>query len=226
MKTSNILLITLFSLTLLVLLGSNLVLKAGYDRIDKSDPLWGYRKEPAKPFKYVKLQGKAFGLTEISPGKEYKITAGPDKKYYDWKVVGDTLVFNYHRDWELSAPFTEEALNIGPNFYITAPDIKSITSQDVPVHITNWKSGDLVIKMNKGALLVSDNVIDNLNTDVHSGGFVKFGKSNNLGNVSVQVKDSSSLKVEKDIFKSFKANVDGKAQINLPGSLYKNVAEN
>ena len=226
MKTSNILLITLFSLTLLVLVGSNLVLKAGYDRIDKSDPLWGYRKESPKPFKYVKLQGKAFGMTEISAGKEYKITAGPDKKYYDWKVVGDTLIFNYHRDWELSAPFSEDALGMNPNFYITAPEIKTITSQNVPVRIKNWKSGDLLINMNKGALLISNSTIDNLNTNVHSGGFVKFESSNILGNVTVQVKDSSSLKVETDIFKSFKANVDSNTHINLPGSLYKDVAGN
>jgi hypothetical protein len=220
MKTSNFLLIALFSLTLLALLGSNLVLKTRFDKIDKKDPLYGYKKEAVQPFKYVRLHGKAFGVTEIHPGKKFEILAAPEKKYYDWKVVGDTLILNYKREWEIYGPFNEQTLSTAPNFYISAPEIKTITSQNTAVKVKDWKNGDMVIKMEKGALLLTENAIENLNTDVQSGGLVKFDSNNNFGNVAIQVKDSSSLKIEKDVFKSFKANVEAAAHIDLPGNLY------
>lgn len=225
MKKSNILLIALFSLTLLVLLGSNLALKAEFDKIDRKNPLYGFRTETAKPFKFVKLEGKAFGLTEVRQGDKFEILASSEKKYYDWKVVGDTLIFNYKREWGLNGSFTEQTLTIAPTFYITAPDIKSITAQNVPFRVKNWKSGDLSINMENGVLLFSENTIANLNTNVQSGGLVKFEGNNNFGDVAVQVRDSSNLKVDKNIFKSFKADVDAAAHIQLPGALYQNVGE-
>ncbi|WP_439555868.1 hypothetical protein [Dyadobacter sp.] len=220
MKQSNIFLIALFSLTFLVLLVSNLILKAEFEQIDRNDPFYGFRKETVKPFKYVKLGGKTFGLTEISQGDKFELMASPEQKYYDWKIKGDTLVFNYKREWEQYGPFTEQTFNIAPNFYITAPGIKTITADNVPLRVKNWKNGDLAISVKNGVLLLSDNAIKNLDTDVSSGGLIKFGGVNSFEKVNIQVRDSSRLKVEKDVFKSFNAEIDSLAHIELPGKLY------
>ncbi|KQS33773.1 GIN domain-containing protein [Dyadobacter sp. Leaf189] len=221
MKQSNIFLIALFSLTFLVLLGSNLILKAEFNQIDLNDPFYGFRKETVKPFQYVKLGGKTFGLTEINQGDKFEVMASPEKKYYEWKIIGDTLVFNYKREWEQYGPFTEQTFNIAPNFYITAPGIKTITADNVPLRVKNWKKGDLAISMKNGVLLLTDNAIENLDTDVRSGGLIRFGGRNSIGNVNIQLRDSSSLKVEKDTFKSFKADIDTLAHIEIPGKLYE-----
>jgi hypothetical protein len=222
MKTSNILLIVLFSFTFLALLGSNMVLTKEYDKIDKNDPLYGFNRKIVQPFKYVKLEGKAFGLTEIHPGKSFEILTLPEKRLLDWRVTGDTLVFIYKRDWELFRPFSEQDLGNTPTVVITAPEVRGIIANNVPFSIKNWKSADMFIRQIGGALLLGHNTIENLTTDMSSGGYAKFDHSNNLGNVAIQVKDSSSLKIEKDVFKSFKANVDAAAHIDLPGNLYEN----
>ncbi len=223
MKTSNILLIAVFSVVLLALLGSNLVLKAEYEKIDKNDPLYGFRTEAVQPFKYIRLEGKAFGLTEIHPGKTFEISATPEKRLLDWKVTGDTLVFTYKRDWELFGPFTEDNLSIAPTIYISAPEIKGITSHNVPFRIKNWKSGEMTVRQEGGALLFSDNSIDNLRTQVSSGGVLVLKSKNTFGDAEVQVRDSSSIKIENDNFKSLKASVDSSAHINIPGSMFRSM---
>ena len=56
MKTSNKLIISLFALLFLAILGSAMVLKAEYDKIDQDDPFYGYTSEVVTGFSAVKLQ--------------------------------------------------------------------------------------------------------------------------------------------------------------------------
>jgi hypothetical protein len=223
MKTSNILLIAVFSVVLLALLGSNLALKAEYDKIDKSDPLFGYKKEVVQPFKYVRLEGKAFGLTEINQGSTHEISILPEKRLLDWKVTGDTLVFTYKRDWDLQGPLSKNDLTRAPYIYISAPEVKGIMAQNVPFRIANWKSGEMSVMQEGGALLFSNNSIDNLKTRVSAGGVMEFQSKNTFGNAEVQVRDSSSLRIEKDNFKSLKTSVDSSAQVSIPGGMLRRI---
>jgi hypothetical protein len=220
MKTSNILLILVFTFSFLALFGSNMVLKSEYDKIDKKDPLYGFNREIVKPFKYVKLEGKAFGLTEIHPGKNFEVLTLPEKKLLEWKVTGDTLVFTYKRDWELFRPFSEQDLAIAPTIFITAPDIKGVIAHNVPFKLKNWKSTDMFVQQNSGALLLSDNTIENLKTDVSSGGFLMINPTNAFGNADIQIADSSGFKVEKEVFKSLRARVDSSSHISIPGGMF------
>ena len=99
MKTSNILLTCLLAVMLLFIVGSNLVLKAEFDKIDRKDAFYGYKQETVKTFKYIKIQGKQIGITQIQPGKNYEIRFNKDRKLFDWKVIGDTLEMTYKRTW-------------------------------------------------------------------------------------------------------------------------------
>lgn len=223
MKISNILLIIIFTVTFLVLLGSNLVLKAEYDKIDKQDPMYGYNKQTVQSFKYVKLEGKAFGLTEIRPGKNFEVLTLPEKRLFDWKVTGDTLVFTYKRDWELFRPFSEQDLGIAPTVFITAPEVRGIIANNVPFIVKNWKSADMFIRQNGGALQLGNNTIENLKTDVSSGGFLMVNPTNDFYNAEIQIADSSTFKVEKDVFKSLRARVDSSSHITIPGGMFQTI---
>jgi hypothetical protein len=223
MKTSNIFLIAVLSLTLLVVLGSNLILKAEYDNIDRNDPLYGYKSESVEPFKYVKLNGNTFWLTEIHPGKHFKIDAVPDKKYLDWKVSRDTLFITYHRDLQPDRPYLDDILEKQPYIFITSPEIHGVTSQNSALRIKDWHHKEMSVKMDNGALLLTGNTIENLTVDVRSGGYLKLDSRNQFGRVAAQIQDSSSLKIERNVFRSFDAKVDSTAHINLPGSLYRHI---
>ena len=57
MKISNTILFTMLILLITGMLCSNIILKKEYDKVDKSDLYWTYRKVSQTPFKYLKITG-------------------------------------------------------------------------------------------------------------------------------------------------------------------------
>ena len=57
MKISTSILFTMLILLLAGMLCSNIILKKEYDKVDKSDLYWTYRKVLQQPFKYLKIKG-------------------------------------------------------------------------------------------------------------------------------------------------------------------------
>ncbi|WP_031525445.1 hypothetical protein [Dyadobacter crusticola] len=219
MKPSNILITCLLVLILLVTVGANFVLKAEYDKIDKTDPLAGYRNEALPAFKYIILEGLAFGVTQIRPAKNHELRTIADPKYLTWKMSADTIVFTYHRDWAKENMPTEYALRAIPSFYITAPNLAGIESRDVICKVTDWKSDHLVINQTDGAILFSANKIEHLQLDLKGAGLTKIDSTNEIGKAGAQVKQSSTFNIEKNVIKSLEMKLDSSAHISLPGSL-------
>ena len=228
MKTSNKLLIILFAFSLLALIGSDLTLKAKFDKIDKNDPYFGYSHEMLKPFKYVKLTGNQIRIVQIQPGKSYELMKADMRNYSNnpeikWKMSGDTLVIIHKADGR-KQPFYPERFYEAPALYITAPALSGVVSQGVTSNVKNWSSPDFFIKQTGNGIQLVNNRFDNLKIDVSSGGYVQLAEKNNLGLTDVHCTDSSELVVNKDIFKSFKMQADSNARISLPGSLIKKIA--
>jgi hypothetical protein len=219
MKTSNLLLISLLSVMLLFVVGSNLVLKAEFDKIDRKDAFYGYKQEAVKPFKYVKLQGKQIGITQIQPGNSFEIRYNTDRKLFDWKVVGDTIEMTYKRTWDEEAD-QHDNFNYKPAVYIIAPELSGLNAAKATSIVKGWKNKDLVIKQQGNSIQLTDNRINNLSVILHSGAYMKIDGKNQIEHSTAQVKDSSSLTADKNIFKSFKADVDSTGHISLPGDLY------
>jgi hypothetical protein len=224
MKASNLILTALFSLILLVILSSSFILKSEYEKIDKSDPLYGYEKRDLPAFKYVHLHGKAFGLTEIHPGKESEIRMIANPKYIEWKVTGDTLTVTYKRDWHEGNLPPDYAFNNIPSFYIVTPELRGITSQKVMCKVKGWKSMDLIVKQEGGAMQFSQNQFDNLQALVSSGGIAKMDGKNSIKKTALEIRDSSSLLIDKNIFTSFDLKIDSTAKISLPGEMLNKIS--
>ena len=100
MKTSHILFLTTMSLFIAFTLGINWILKGEFDKIDKKDPYVGFSSHPLEPFKYVRLHGSGFGLTEIRTDKAPELKMIIEPKYLDWKVAHDTLTIYFKNDWK------------------------------------------------------------------------------------------------------------------------------
>lgn len=221
MKASNILLTVLISMVLLITVGSNLVLKAEFDNIDRKNPYAGYKKESLKPFKHVKLEGKELGLTEIRQGDTYEIRVMPEHRYLDVDVVGDTLRLTYKRDGSPNGLTSAMKLNSVPSFYIIAPTITSVEAENITWKLRDWKGENMLIKQNGSGFGLVDSDIKNLNVQVSKGAFAKLEAKNAFETANMAVKDSSTLLIEKDVLKTFNAKVDSSAHISLPGSLLR-----
>lgn len=223
MKASNIFLTAIISFMFISVIGSNLVLKKEFDKIDRMDQFTGYDKAVLKPFKYVKLEGKEIGLVEFQQSKEFEIRMITEQKYLNWKVEADTLTVTFKRDWTGHRVGPELRFQSGAAVYILAPQLSGIESYDVDSKISKWKGSELNIKQEKGSIMLAGNSIENLNAELSFGSYLQINPDNQLGKTNIQVKDTSRLVVQKDVFKSFKTTADSSAMVNLPASLVKKV---
>ena len=219
MKKSNIYLICLLSLAFLFVAGSNLVLKAEYEKIDQNDIYHGYKKEKLKPFKYLKINGKKVGVTQIQPGPDFEIRYNVERKMLDWKITGDTLELIHKRTLdEGTDPYY--TFDSKPAIYVMAPQIAGIDVTDAVNILKGWNSENFNLKQKGNSTLLTDNTINNLSANLNSGGYLLINGKNKIRKSDIILKDSSELSSEKDIFSSFQVSADSLAKVKLPGSLY------
>jgi hypothetical protein len=223
MKTSNRLLWVLLACTMLAILGSNLVLKAEYDRIDFKDPFYGYSRESATPFSVLKLQGGYSFLVQVQPGKDFEVRVSEkEKSFVKWQVRGDTLQLTFSLE---DSPFyyrVGDAFNHRPVAYISAPQLKAVHAYGSTCKLTGWQHADWILTHQglKSGMQLIDNAIDTLSATVQQGGFLQVDAKNRIGKTQVRVMDSSSFVARKDVFESVKIQADSTASVNLPGALF------
>ncbi len=225
MKTSNLLLLGLLSFLFIAMVGVDISLKKEFEAIDQNDPFYGYSKVPLKPFKYIKLLGSNFTLTQIQPGKQFEIRGlefdnYPGKPTVKWEVVSDTLYVNFKKG-EIYNPHYDvyQALNQGVGIYILAPELSGINSSGIVSKVKGWSGGDFNIVQTGSGMHLLDNGFDNLNIVSKRRGYVAVKTDNHLGNTSVQVRDSSTFQANKNVFMTFQIQVDSTSTVTLPGNL-------
>ncbi|MGX5852508.1 GIN domain-containing protein [Dyadobacter jiangsuensis] len=221
MKTSHILFLTTLSLFIAFTLGINWVLKGEFDKIDKTDPYVGFSSHPLKPFKYVKLHGMGFGLTEIRTDKAPELKMIIEPKYIDWKVANDTLTIFYKPDWKRNNMVIGGDYESRPSIYVFTPELAGITSDQIRTRVMRAKTPHLDIHQNGDGMLIMRSEIPEIRADVTSNGYLRLHGSNSPMNADIQVADSSSFLSDKDIFKRLNASIDSTAHLNVPGSVVK-----
>jgi hypothetical protein len=100
MKISTTILFTLLILLIAGMLCSNIVIKKEYDKIDKSDLYWTYKKVLQAPFKYLKITGGnnthiAFEQSATSSVRIFEDWSRYHKGDIDAFVKNDTLFVNF-----------------------------------------------------------------------------------------------------------------------------------
>lgn len=224
MKNSNKLLIILLAVSLFAVIGSGFSLKARFEKLDRNDPYFSYKKESVKPFKHVKMTGNFFGYTQIQPGKTFEIRMADFRNYsikpkITWTINGDTLHVHYETS-EKKSPYNDKIYWGAPQVLIIAPQLSGVQSNGLTSKIRGWQNGTMSVNQTGYGILFSDNHFDDLFIDLKAGGNLNFEAKNLLGNTKIIVNDTSSLIVDKNIFKSFHLTVDSTAHISLPGSLF------
>jgi hypothetical protein len=221
MKTSHILFLTTISLFVAFTLGINWVLKSEFEKIDKTDPYVGFSSHPLKPFKYVKLHGSGFGLTEIRTDKAPEIKMIIEPKYIDWKVANDTLTIFYKNDWKRNNMIIGADYEARPSIYVFTPTLAGITSDQIRTRVMRVKTPRLDIHQNGDGMLLMRSEIQEIKVDVKNNGYLRFHAFNNPLNADITVTDSSSFQSDKDIFKHLSASIDSTAHLNVPGSVVR-----
>lgn len=220
MKTSNILIIGLLGFLLSTLIGFNLVLKAEFDKIDRKNPFYGYKQESLDDFKFLKVIGADFGVTQIERGGDSHISYNIDRNMLNWKFIGDTLALTFTQAQPVQ-PNIYQLFDDRPSVYIVTPTLNGLQAVNATNILKNWKNTDFKLTAIESACLLTDNNIKNLDASLSRGALLKIDHNNSVMSSKISVKDSSSLNAEKNVFKVFDVQADSLANIKVPGSLYK-----
>ena len=100
MKISTTILFTLLILLIAGMLCSNIIIKKEYDKVDKSDLYWTYKKVLLTPFKYLKIKGGNNTNIAFEQSNTFSVRVFEDWNRYhkgdiDAVVNNDTLFINF-----------------------------------------------------------------------------------------------------------------------------------
>ncbi len=224
MKTSNILLLSLLAFVLLSMVGANLSLKQQFDSIDWSNPYRGYTRDSLPAFKYLKITGIPSRYVAIESGETFEIwKANKENQQFTlgWELHGDTLVVVQKEEPSDFSYNSESIFEWSPDAYIKVPDIEGIYSSS-RLRITGLKGSSLDVFQEGSKMLFNQNALDSLRILGTSNSFLTLDSTNQIGVASIQMRNTSSLIIEKNAVKSLHLQADSITQIRVPGYLLRN----
>ena len=224
MKTSNKLLIALFTIGFLTLIGTNVALRAEYDKIDFNDPFHGLSTLTIKPFRVLKLEGSktGFGLLSVQTGEKYGIHL-PDKNKADFtfQSKGDTLIIRYHPANDLWQSRAYYKFDSNPVAIIMTPTLQALHTRQISCILKNVKTDNLTIVQENAGIMLTNTTIENLTVTDKQGSELHTKPTNRIGTALIISHDSSAFLAERDIFGSLSLKTDSLATVKIPGSLLK-----
>lgn len=219
MKNSNKLIILFLALLLLTLLGSNLAIKAEFDRMSLKDRFYGYKNESVKPFKVLVLKGNLHGFIEILPGNSNIVRTNKlFEQYAHQKTYGDTLEISFIKEVRNGRP-DFDFNGYGQTIIVETPKLPEVLITDISCRIKGWKSSELKLRSSGGVTRLDSNIFTSVTALYTHGAYLQVAKSNALGNTSVQIKDSSQFVVKQNVFNVLDIKADSTAFVSLPGNL-------
>nr|WKN36032.1 hypothetical protein K4G66_27070 [Tunicatimonas sp. TK19036] len=223
MKTSNKLLISLFAVLFLAMIGSSMILKAEFDKINQHDAYYGYTSEPIEPFTTIVLDGNYPGLVQVEPGDAFYLKSIKNSgATLQWTVQHDTLHITFqHPDRGDQHQPEYSFFNRRPGYYITAPALWAIHSKGITCKLNRVEAERLELNLqgNQRGVQLMQCRVGELTASVAQGGMVVFSSDNRISQARLSVHDSSSLTVENHAIDSLQLEVAPEAHANLPGTL-------
>jgi hypothetical protein len=223
MKKSSLILVILFGLFLVSLLGSFIVLKGEYNKMDKRDPYWNYSKIEQGSFHHLKIDGG--NITKIS-FKPSSYAAIGILNYWMPTMAGrvratitnDTL-YVYIQPGNKSLA-ERDAMRSRELIGISCPELRSVEGTNTNLQIFKLKQKDLVIRLaGRSHVEVESNIPD-------------------FDSISVRQRDSSDVEFEmsEDIrssgvmqAKAISADIQGHSLLDIGhfriGSLYSSIGD-
>ncbi|RCR68527.1 hypothetical protein [Larkinella punicea] len=222
MKTSNKLLIALFTIGLLTLIGANVALRTEYNKIDFNDQFYGLSAMELKPFRVLKLEGNNAGLISVQTGKTTEIRL-PEKakKQFTFRSQGDTLLVSYKPEnvpWRSQANQYFDAI---PAAVFLTPTLQTLITSKVSCNVNHLTVDQLTVLQKNAGVLLTNSRISSLTVTNEQGSELHTKPTNHIGTALITSRDSSVFKAERDIFGTLALQTDSLATVNVPGGLLK-----
>ena len=216
MKTSNKLVILILLIFFGTIVGSAMILKQEYDKIDFDDPFYGLVRNELPDYSVVKLKGDTWGRADIRHGEHYEFLYPAGQDFFKFEVRSDTLVIEY--TGKARRDFTTTA-------YVLAPQLSHVYSEGFGYRLHGWQSDSVQLNYagENGFLTLTNNQFEQISVHVSKGGTCRLEEGNQLGKASIVVRDSSNLIIERSRVDSLRLDAEPQAKVQLPGSLLEKV---
>lgn len=151
MKLSSVILLVTFVLLVTALFASNILLKAEYDKIDKSDAYWTYGNILEQPFKHLKIEGGnvtniAFEQSKKSSVRVFKNWYGYVEKVVKAYVKNDTLFLKFPST-ATKDPYEKNYLQWNTMVRIFSPELLSVDGFDTNFGLFKLKQKSITIHL-------------------------------------------------------------------------------
>lgn len=152
MKPSNYILLALIAIVSLSLVASNYLMKAEYNKLDKSDPYYNYKTVLNQPFHHLQINGGNFAYTNFEPSEKYGVR---HVKFHQlelekviYKITNDTLFMSFP-----DSVFKKENNRFYASFdypviIISAPNLKSINGNNCMLGFNKMNQAEYQIRLN------------------------------------------------------------------------------
>ncbi len=144
MKKSSLLLIILLGIFILSLIGTDLILKTEYNRIDKTDPFWNYTKLNKGSFHHLKLIGGNVTRIAFIPSPHASIGV---LSYWEDRMEGRIKTEIANDTLFLKVEYRNESLSLKDwmknhiLITITCPELLSVNALNTNLDIRHLNQG-------------------------------------------------------------------------------------
>ncbi len=224
MKKSNSLIISLLVFSLFAMIASGFSLKSQFDAIDRNDPYYAFEKTQSERFSHVRIHGNYNGFALVQEGTRPEILVYPIKNkdgspVVTWQLDRDTLIVSFRQDGR-RARYFPGIFTTAPYVVIKAPSLNGFVSEEIPATIQGFKADSFSLKQLSFGVLLKENDFESLTADIRNGGELNVQGRNSFGNTDINLKDSSTFRSDRNIFKVLRLHADSTARLDLPGSLF------
>ena len=230
MKKSNSFITGLLLFSFLAMIASGFSLKSQFDAIDRNDQYYAFEKTQLDKFNYIRMHGNYSGLTLVQKEANPEILIYPmmnddGTPIVTWRHNRDTLIVSYQRKGN-RIPYFPGILTRSPNVVINVPSLNGFVSEGIPAIIQGFKADFFDLRQRSSGVLLKENDFRNLKAEIHKGGEMDVQWKNSFGSTDIILKDSSTFRADRDIFKEFRLHADSSARLELRGSLLKMLSSN
>ncbi|HJT74788.1 MAG TPA: hypothetical protein VJ720_12230 [Chitinophaga sp.] len=217
MKTSNKLLFSFIGFVILMMIASDVVLRANYN----NGRFGNHAKNEGKktwiqglpPFKVLKIEGKEIHTVTITRGDTASIIFENQKhKHYEYTRRDDTLFLKYEKDLDFRM--------------LQCPDLSTLVLVNTNAYISEMKLNHLKIVAGNGAeVRVVNSNIDHLDMEVGNSATVEFSNSSAIDSLSLALGKHSALYMYDVPFRYTHLQLDSLRELSVTGSSLSSMKE-
>lgn len=217
MKTSNKLLFSFIGFVILMMIASDIVLRANYNNGRFSDKAKNDDKktwiEGLPPFKVLKIEGKEVHTLTISHGDSARIIFGNQNyKHYEYSRRDDTLFLKYEKDLDFRL--------------LECPDLSALVLVNTNVYLSEMKLDHLKIVAGNGAeVRVVNSNIDHLDMEVGNSATVEFSNNSAIDSLNLALGKHSALYMYDVPFRYTHLQLDSLRELSVTGSSLSSMKE-